>query len=254
MGFFDTPDAAGEDPAPTLAKAQDLSPGDKLALEKEVTGMYLSGHPLEVFAGRFATGRYARTIDVLRSAGNDESGEGELYQDGQRVAMLGMVTGMRRKATRSGLQMAFVTLEDLYGVINLLVFPRVLEEQGEVLREGAVIEASGRLSFQEEKEPELICDQLGSPQENKERASRAKGSSRPGLYLRVDSAEDPHYRKAMQYAAIFEGGSNDLYVYFKDTHKLWRAPAASRVDVSRPLIRALENLLGQENTKFVPYQ
>ena len=56
----------------------------------------------------------------------------------------------------------------------------------------------------------------------------------------------------MQYAAIFEGGSNDLYLYFKDTGKLCRAPASQRLDVSRQLLRALEQLLGRENIRYVP--
>ncbi len=256
LGFFDAPETGGEDLGPELTPAEDFSHMDKLAMEKEVTGMYLTGHPMEAFAAQFAAGSYARTADVLLSAGGEGEGAGVFYQDGQRVAMLGMITGIRRKATRSGMQMAFVTLEDMVGAIQLLVFPRVLEEQGEVLREGAVIEAVGRLSFQEEKEPELLCDRLGPPRQREGPApapnSGRKGSSRPGLYLRLDSQEDPRRRKAMQYAAIFEGGSNDLYLYFKDTGKLCRAPASQRLDVSRQLLRALEQLLGRENIRYVP--
>ena len=109
MGFFDTPGSsqAGE---PPLDKAEDFSAVDKLNMEKEVTGMYLSGHPMSAYAGLYQEGGYARMDEILQSAGE----EGGRYQDGQWVTVLGLVTAVRKKATKSSSQMAFVTLEDMY--------------------------------------------------------------------------------------------------------------------------------------------
>ncbi len=242
VGFFDSPQAPGGEIS--LPHAEDFSPEDKLAQEKEVTGMYLTGHPMAGYASFYASGRYAKTGEILQSA---ENGEGGKYQDGQRVALLGIVTSVRRKDTKSGSTMAFVTLEDMYGTMTALVFPRVLEEFGNLIFEGAVVEAGGRLSFQEEKEPELLCDTFSLPPKAGEMAS----SVRPGLYLRVDSMEDPHYQKAMQYVAIFDGGHNDLYIFFKDQNKLLKAPAKYRVEVSDQLLKALLRLLGEGNCRFV---
>ena len=248
MGFFDTPGVMGESVLGDIPKAEDFSPREKLAMEKEVTGMYLSGHPMSAYADAYAEGRCARILDIQQSAGGEPGAVS--YQDGQRVVLLGIVTGVRRKATRAGAQMAFATLEDMYGAMNLLVFPRVLEEQGSLLREGAVVEVRGKLSFQEEKEPELLCEQL-SPAQPPQEGGGGK-NTRPGLYLRVESQDDPRCRKAMQYAEIFSEGLADFYIYYQNTKKLYRAPASRRLEINRPLLRALEKLLGRENVKYVP--
>ena len=250
MDFFGAPGVWGESGREEeIPKAEDFSPMEKLAMEKEVTGLYLSGHPMSAYRDAYASGRCARILDILRSAGGEEGETG--YQDGQRVTLLGVVTGVRRKATRAGAQMAFATLEDLYGAMTLLVFPRVLEEQGGLLREGMTLQAQGRLSFQEEKEPELLCDRL-APAEAPEAGGAAGKKTRPGLYLRVRSRDDPRCRKAMQYADIFSEGLVDFYIYYQDTGKLYRAPASRRLEMNRPLLRALEKLLGRENVKYVP--
>ena len=245
MGFFDTPGSsqAGE---PPLDKAEDFSAVDKLNMEKEVTGMYLSGHPMSAYAGLYQEGGYARMDEILQSAGE----EGGRYQDGQWVTVLGLVTAVRKKATKSSSQMAFVTLEDMYGALTALVFPRPLEQYGSLLYEGSVVEVSGKLSFTEEKEPELVCQSMAKPAEPTAVAGGSGKQVRPGLYLRLESESDPRYRKAMQYIAIFDGGSTQLYLTFRDTGKLLRAPAKYLVDMNRPLLRALQELLGKDNVAY----
>ena len=245
MGFFDTPGSsqAGE---PPLDKAEDFSAVDKLNMEKEVTGMYLSGHPMSAYAGLYQEGGYARMDEILQSAGE----EGGRYQDGQWVTVLGLVTAVRKKATKSSSQMAFVTLEDMYGALTALVFSRPLEQYGSLLYEGSVVEVSGKLSFTEEKEPELVCQSMAKPAEPNAVAGGSGKQVRPGLYLRLESESDPRYRKAMQYIAIFDGGSTQLYLTFRDTGKLLRAPAKYLVDMNRPLLRALQELLGKDNVAY----
>lgn len=246
MGFFDAPGSAqgGE---PPLEKTEDFSAADKLNMEKEVTGMYLSGHPMAAYAGLYQEGGYARMDEILQSAGERETGR---YQDGQWVTLLGMVVGVRKKATKNNAQMAFVSLEDMYGAITALVFPKVLEQYGSLLYEGAVVEVQGKLSFTEDKAPELVCQSLGKPADPVSVKAPAGKPVRPGLYLRLSSQQDPRYDKAMRYIAVFDGGATDLYLTFQDTGKLLRAPAKFRVEINRPLLRALKELLGAENVAY----
>lgn len=246
MGFFDAPGSAqgGE---PPLEKTEDFSAADKLNMEKEVTGMYLSGHPMAAYAGLYQEGGYARMDEILQSAGERETGR---YQDGQWVTLLGMVVGVRKKATKNNAQMAFVSLEDMYGAITALVFPKVLEQYGSLLYEGAVVEVQGKLSFTEDKAPELVCQSLGKPADPISVKAPAGKPVRPGLYLRLSSQQDPRYDKAMRYIAVFDGGATDLYLTFQDTGKLLRAPAKFRVEINRPLLRALKELLGAENVAY----
>lgn len=246
MGFFDAPGSAqgGE---PPLEKTEDFSAADKLNMEKEVTGMYLSGHPMAAYAGLYQEGGYARMDEILQSAGERETGR---YQDGQWVTLLGMVVGVRKKATKNNAQMAFVSLEDMYGAITALVFPKVLEQYGSLLYEGAVVEVQGKLSFTEDKAPELVCQSLGKPADPVSVKAPAGKPVRPGLYLRLSSQRDPRYDKVMRYIAVFDGGATDLYLTFQDTGKLLRAPAKFRVEINRPLLRALKELLGAENVAY----
>lgn len=246
MGFFDAPGSAqgGE---PPLEKTEDFSAADKLNMEKEVTGMYLSGHPMAAYAGLYQEGGYARMDEILQSAGERETGR---YQDGQWVTLLGMVVGVRKKATKNNAQMAFVSLEDMYGAITALVFPKVLEQYGSLLYEGAVVAVQGKLSFTEDKAPELVCQSLGKPADPVSVKAPAGKPVRPGLYLRLSSQRDPRYDKVMRYIAVFDGGATDLYLTFQDTGKLLRAPAKFRVEINRPLLRALKELLGAENVAY----
>lgn len=247
MGFFDGPETE-EGGEVSLPAAPDFSQADRLAQEKEVTGMYLSGHPMADYAHLYQSGAYARTDQILGSA----QGESTQYQDGQRVSLLAIVTGVRRKNTKSGGTMAFVTLEDMYGDLTGLVFPKVLEDFGGLLSEGSAVEAAGRLSFTEDKEPELVCDRFALPPSGDVKGAPSAGErqeqgARPGLYLKVDSKEDPRYKKALEYTAIFDEGNSDLYVLFRDTGKLMKAPGKYRTDVNPTLLSALERLLGEGN-------
>ena len=199
LGFFDSPQS-GEAGEPSLQKAEDFSTADKLSMEKEVTGMYLSGHPMAAYAGLYQTGGYARMDEILQSAGDQEAGR---YQDGQWVTVLGMVVGVRKKATKNNTQMAFVSLEDVYGALTVLLFSQALEQYGNLLYEGAVVEVAGKLSFTENKEPELVCNAMSVPADPTSLGAPAEKPVRPGLYLRFSSKEDPRYRKARRRWAPF---------------------------------------------------
>ena len=113
-----------------------------------------------------------------------------------------------------------------------------------------MVEVQGKLSFTEDKAPELVCQSLGKPADPVSVKAPAGKPVRPGLYLRLSSQQDPRYDKAMRYIAVFDGGATDLYLTFQDTGKLLRAPAKFRVEINRPLLRALKELLGAENVAY----
>ena len=140
----------------------------------------------------------------------------------------------------------------MYGSLTALVFPKVWEQDRELVQEGAVLQAQGKLSFTENKEPELLADSLSPAPKEGQPLPRPHREGKPGLYLRLDSKEDPRYRKALQYTALFdEGRLSELYLTFRDSGKTFRAPARCRTAVNGPLLRALEKLLGRENVAFV---
>ena len=277
IGLFDF---GGEEKTESfeMPKAEEFPKTELLSMEKEVTGMYLSGHPMSPYAEVYNAGIAARFDEIARSA----AGESDQYKDEQYVDVLAVVESVKKKVTRSGSAMAFVTLEDMYGSMEALVFPKVLEKYGDLFAPGGSVWAHGRISFTEEKDPKFICEYASAPfspeemmirrrpaPEEKKRDSQKpaavpesvtspRGEERPGvqikgyntaykgLYLRVPNAEDPICKKAMQYIEIFDGVT-DLYLYYTDTKKLVRAPARYRVAVNYELVSALKKLLGEGN-------
>lgn len=245
MGFFDTGmiDDGGE---PPLIPCPDFPSDELLNKEKEVTGMYLSGHPMGDYEPWFASGAYAKIDAVLRSA----AGESTEYQDNLRVTLLCMVMQQRRKITKNGGTMAFLTIEDLYGGMTALVFPKTLEQYDSLLKDGAVLELSGKLSFSEDKEPELLCDAVAVPNPNRELPPPPDLSLPEGLTITVPSKTDPTYAKALRYIDIFDDGASPLHIRFADSGRLLKAPPRFHVAVNPTLLSALRDLLGRENVSF----
>ena len=262
IGLFDL---GGEERTDTyqMPKAEEFPQAELLAMEKEVTGMYLSGHPMAPYAEVYRRDLVARTDEIAQSA----AGESDKYSDEQYVDVLAIVSDVKRKVTKSGANMAFVTLEDIYGSIEALVFPKVLERSADLLTPGSAVKAHGRISFTEEKDPKLVCEYFSAPYSPEamlaqgardgQSAAPAGGGKAPvqirgyntayrGLYLRVPSMNDPLCRKALQYVEVFDGVT-DLYLYALDEKKLVRAPARYRVAVNYALVAALKRLLGEEN-------
>ncbi|MBP3705018.1 MAG: DNA polymerase III subunit alpha, partial [Clostridia bacterium] len=275
IGFFDFGGDVEAD-SYQMPRAEEFPQAELLSMEKEVTGMYLSGHPMATYAEVYRRDIVARMDEIAQSA----AGESEKYADEQYVDVLAIVSDVKKKATKSGANMAFVTLEDIYGSMEALVFPKVLERCNDLLTPGGAVKAHGRISFTEEKDPKLIVEYMTAPfspeemlaqgsrgtmPENRPPQNRAPQmpqqparAERPqvqikgyntayrGLYLRVPSLDDPLCKKALQYVEIFDG-ITDVYLYSLSEKKLVRAPAKYRVAVNYELVAALKRLLGEGN-------
>jgi DNA polymerase-3 subunit alpha len=178
------------------------------------------------------------------------------WHDGSHVCILGIVSSITDKVTKNNSTMAFVTLEDFYGSIEILVFPQALTRFSMLLEEGKVLCVTGKLSAREDEDPKLLCDEIRSAEALKNQAqpsSRKAASGKqvePGLYLKVKDQADPGYLRAKKYMAIFNGHTQ-LYVAFMKERKLFRAPASQGVDVNDVLLRELRKVLGEKNVAFV---
>ncbi len=261
MGFFDTPGLEGNDEIP-LPDVPELPYAELLAMEKEVAGLYLSGHPLAPYAPLYKTLRAARIDRILTSL---EEGSGG-YADGAQVQLLGMIGAVRTQTTKNGGVMAYVQFEDLYGAMELLVFPQTLSRYGPLVQAGTVVLVQGRLSVREEEEPKLLADRFSeapdpaAPPPARPENPRAAAapppsapkprSSRHGLYLRLPSKDCPAYKRAENLLAIFEG-EEPVYIRFTDTGKLVRAPRSLWIWPNAPLLEELCRVLGEENVALV---
>lgn len=261
LSLFETmmePAQAKKHTAHQLPKKDEFPPQVLLAMEKEVVGLYVSGHPLTRYHDKVKAWGTKLIADI----------NGEEYADGTLVEVLCIIEGKKTKATRSGETMAFATVEDTSGSIETLIFPKVLSEHRALVEEGTIVLLKARVSMREEEDVKLVALSLENPETVDRRAAepipapeqsvptqteKTKKQHRPGLYLRVDSVSDPKLKKAMEYVTIFDG-SCPLYVYFKDSKKMMLAPQNQFCDPNDPLLRQLKVLLGDKNVALVENQ
>ncbi len=247
LGFFDTMAGTAREEY-VFPDVEDFPFMERLNLEKEVTGMYLSGHPL---------GEYADLIPKLGTAKISHVALEEY--DNKQVDILCIVSARQSKATRSGDTMAFLTVEDTTGAMEVLVFPKILQRYGQLLTVGSVVVLSGRISVREEEDAKLLCEKAvtiqdrlawrsGSPV-RKPNAGAGSGK-RPGLYLRIPSRQGKEMEKAQNLLEIFEG-TTPVYVFFQDTQKVGLAPRSMWVFPNDVLLGQLTEILGEGNVKLV---
>ncbi|MBQ2899013.1 MAG: DNA polymerase III subunit alpha [Oscillospiraceae bacterium] len=247
-----------EDNLPRLAE---FSLRELLNMEKETTGLYLSGHPMNEYNGILEKIGASKVLGI-KQIGVDE---GE-----KRVRLCGIVLSKKMKTTKSNDVMAFVTLEDTTGSLETLVFPRVLQENGGIINVNEAVVVEARVSVREDEETKLVAERFltvedalrypfnpnfqrksayqKSPQES-QTAPEQKKSSVSGLFIRVPSESSPEYKKAMDFLAVFEG-LTPLYIHFADTKKTVKAPAKLWVDATLEngyVPKRLAKILGEEN-------
>ena len=240
MGLFtmlEDTDAAVSLPIP---KMPERPKAELMAMEKETTGIYISGHPMDDYR-RYLKGTHVIGIGQLM---NDEEGR---YQDEQIVSVAGIVQGVKMKTTRNNSVMAYVTVEDDTAAIEMLAFSNVLGQYGGYLREGEPVVITGRLSLRDEKEPQVIVNRarpitdLARQPEREERPAPQVVQAQT-LYLKLEGETDPRFRKVRAIVNMFPG-DGVVKVFFADTRKVRGARAA----FDQRMLRELEDVLGRDN-------
>ena len=236
-----------------LPDIPEYAPEELMRQEKEVTGLYLSGHPM---AGYRDVARRAGAVHI--AAINEDfvqEGGPTSFQDEQRITVAGIVTAYRTKATRSGSLMAYATVEDDTASIELLCFSRTLEKYGRLLGEGSAVLIQGKLSVRDEKPPQILCDEVRSLTGHQSggpgpEPSVPERQGRPGvqvlegkvLWLRVPSKSHPALAHINRVISMFPGQTPARLV-FTDTGKRMGTTCL----LGRSLVEELVEALGKEN-------
>jgi len=243
LDLFGFGGGAEEGPAPLpvlhLPDLPEYAPQELMSMEKETTGLYLSGHPMDQYR-ELARFKGAVTIGSILTDFQREDGP-QAYMDGQRVTIAGVISTYKTRTTRNNTLMAYVNLEDDTAAMELLCFSRVLDESGGYIRENSAILATGKISVRDEKEPQLMVDSirpLGDLIEG-ERENPAGGQK---LYLRLPSREDPRLRK-IRLALSFFPGDSQIVLYFEDCQK----KVGTRGQIHPALVADLKERLGEAN-------
>ena len=218
IGFFDEGSVFAAQDAPKPLKLEEFPYEQMLADEKAITGLYLSGHPMQPYTDLAATVGADRIGDLL----TEDEAPTARYRDGARVKLFGVVTGVGKKTTKTGATMAFVQLEDLTGSVECLVFPRLYADRQQLLQNGTLLLIEGRISRREDQPPSVLCDRVdANPKNTVAPAAQQQGEKqggRKGVFLRVESRSDPRLAKLKTLCEIFEGAF-PLYVFYADEKK-----------------------------------
>ncbi len=227
-----------------------------LAMEKETTGVYITGHPLD---------EYRETLEAMEFSaafidGLTEREDRGVAFDGRRIRLGGLLADVRSKATRANSLMGFVILEDLTGQIEGMVFPKTWERLSMELTQDRPVVLAGRLSMHEDEAPKLIVEEVYPLQKTGEKPSPAQdvspspaqappasSAAPPKLYLRVRARAD--MERALPLLKGKPGPSPALF-YLETERITLRAPERYWCDADEALLQALRDCLGAENVKL----
>ncbi len=212
----------------------EFSRRELLAMEKQTTGLYLSGHPMDEYRHAMKAHRAVPIGEILADFQREDGPQ--CFRDEQRVVVAGLVSAFKTKTTRNNSMMAFVTLEDDTSAIELLVFARTLNECGPYLKEGLAVVVRGKLSVREEKAPQILCDGLNPLTDVQEQPADAQR-----LYLRLPG-EGPLLDKIKLIFSMFPG-SQEAILLLADTGKRLGA----RCQIHPALVEDMRERLGEEN-------
>jgi len=237
FSLMEEEDRAARIPIPKLPER---SRAELMAMEKETTGIYISGHPMDDYR-KFLQGTHVVPIGNLM-------GEESTFRDEQIVSVAGIVQAVKMKTTRNNSMMSYVTVEDDTASIEMLAFSNVLSQYGGYLRENSPVVITGRLSLRDDKEPQIVINRARPisdfAEERPELAvvSRTNRRWQGTLYLRLPSEEGTLFPKVRAILNMFPGDSS-VVVYFADT----KQRRGTRCVIMDSMVEELKNVLGEEN-------
>ena len=208
-----------------------------LGFEKEVMGIYISGHPLEEYEEKWKKSITRVTADFLL---DEETGQSKV-QDGEIATVGGLITDKNIKYTKQNQTMAFLTLEDLVGAVEVIVFPKSYEKASHLLNVDEKVFIRGRVSTEEERNSKLICEKIYSFDDAKRE-----------LWLQFSGRKDYEEKETKLFELLQDSDGRDGVVIYISGEKLMkRLPPSQNIGVSAELLNKLNNFLGRKNVKVV---
>ena len=255
MNLFSAPDGGGA-PAETtqlvLPDVEEFTRAERMAMERETTGLYLTGHPMDDYRALAQQAKAAPMGDILASF-HAPAAATHRYRDGQRVVLAGICTASRERATRKNTRMAYLQLEDDGGSMEVLVFSPALDACRDLLaQENPALFVAGRISTRDESDPQLVADKvlplteqgletLRTPQ-RRDPPPRPEPPKRHRLWVRLPDKNHPAVKRIELILKMFPG-DEQLVLVFEDTGRR----AAARCVVHPALVEELRELAGPGN-------
>ena len=231
--FADQPSIADVE----IPSLPELSKADRMLMEKETTGIYLSGHPMDEYMEKLKDTHIVRLAALM-----DEDNH---FKDDQIVLVAGVVQSVKLKTTRNNSTMAYVTIEDNTASLEMIAFSRTIDEFGHLFLENEPIVVSGRLSLRDDKDPQVIVNQARHMSEfhHGDRFMPKEVFRFPEkIYLRLPTEDAVLFPKIKAILNMFPGKCQAI-LYFEDT----KNRRGTHCDLDERMIAELKNVLGEEN-------
>ncbi|WP_125114762.1 DNA polymerase III subunit alpha [Agathobaculum sp. Marseille-P7918] len=258
MDLFGMGNDAVQDTQIALPDIPEVSKRELLAMEKETTGLYLSGHPMDEYRDLARRAQAASVRQII----DDLSGENAQpkYKDGMTVHLACVITAVRLKSTKNGSMMAYVTVEDESAAIELVVFPRSLQQCGAYLTEDSAVLLTGKIDAREDEAPKILLneaqplteaavDSMQSrehPQQSVYTDAQAAKLAPQKLYLRISSMQSDEWPQ-IKSILVTQPGDTPVYLYPTDTKKKTLAARRYWCQPDVPFLEKLRFLLGEED-------
>ncbi len=240
MGMFDL--MGQQDDAPRqsirIPSVPELSRRELMAMERETTGMYLSGHPMDDYRDLVRQSGASHIGEIMEDFSREEGPE--RFHDEQQVTVCGIVQSVKNKTTRNNSMMAYVTLEDDTAAMELLVFSSTLGRCGSALQEGAAVAVQGRLSIRDEKDPQIIANQIQPIAALELLAPKSAASGK--LYLKINAPGTREDRKTRAVLNMFPG-SCQAVLYYADRKQRFGTTCQPEAD----MLQELREILGADS-------
>lgn len=233
-------DAVKEVPLPDIPE---FTSQELMNMEKETTGLYLSGHPMDQYRAQVQKLNTPAIAAILEDFGQE--GGPVRFADNQRITICGVVTSSKTKTTKNNTLMAYVVVEDDTAAMELLCFSRVLDTCGAYLRENQAVVVQGKLSVRDEKAPQIMCDSvypLSGAEELPMESTGEKPVEGRTLYLKLPSVDHPSLRHMKLVFSMFPG-TTPVKLVMADTRKVY----STAISLHPALVEEAKETLGEEN-------
>lgn len=230
-------DEMGESNAFVPEKIDEMDEKLKLELEKEATGLYLSGHPMDKYADFVKAAKFTPISDIAQGK----------RRDGERVSVVGIVSSLKVRQLKNNSLLATALIEDVYGAVGITVFSKAYNEYKHILTSNEPVILTGRISEREDRDTEIICERAENIPLN---AEKTVSKIKSGLYLKISNIDTPLFEKVKAVLEKYKGDTA-VYIYCTQTGKKLLAPNNLWVNYNSKLSDELIFLLGEENVKMV---
>jgi DNA polymerase-3 subunit alpha len=216
---------------------KEFSEKELLSMEKEMLGIYISGHPLEKIKDEIKRQTNINSLKMQELLEQIENGETTSYKDGQTVKYAGIISSIKKKYTKNNTLMAFVTIEDLYGTSEVIVFESCYQKVANCLIEENIVLVTGRLSIREDSNISIIAFDI----------TDLKKQEKVTLQLDITGIDEETKKKLRGAIRFFTGEKNNLPIEIKDGEQIMKSGA---IFSNKDTIKQFKEILGEERVKI----